>query len=114
MSSAKNIYSQHHFMFPFRWDILNQGFGPEDIKENIAFDKRTDLIEGIPDDFGQWKRTKYTLEDAKGAILPEAYNEFTYFHEFVTRAIFDFDYPFKKNQAIVKYFEFQLDRKSVV
>jgi hypothetical protein len=110
MSNSKKIYSQHHFMFPFRWDILNQGFGPEDIKENIAFDKRTDLIDGIPDKFGQWKRTKYTLEDAKGAISPEAYNEFTYFHEFVTRAIFDFDYPFKKNQAIVKYFEFQLDK----
>lgn len=97
-------------MFPFRWDILPKGFLPEDIKENIAFDERTDLLNGIPDAFGNWKRWKYTLDSGNGTIDPTQYNEFIYFHEFVSKAIFDYDFPFKNNQAITKYYEYDLDK----
>lgn len=106
----RTIYSQHHFMFPFRWDILPDGFGLEAIKENIPFDERTDLINGIPDSFGNWKRWKYSLDNDKGMIDYTLYNEFIYFHEFVSKAIFDYDYPYKNNQYIVKYFEYDIDK----
>ncbi|MBL0083592.1 MAG: hypothetical protein IPP37_14735 [Saprospiraceae bacterium] len=38
-------YSKHHFMFPFRWDILPAKFSQNDIKENLSFDSRTNLRE---------------------------------------------------------------------
>jgi len=103
------IFSQHHFIFPFRWDVLNKGFKTGDIKENIPFDERTDLLGGIPDNFGNWSRKMFTLKDQQDKLNNQAYNEFTYFHEFATRALFDFEHPFRKNQSIIKYYEYKID-----
>lgn len=104
------VYSIHHFMFPFRWDILNKGFKITSIKENIPFDDRTNLQDELFDHLSNWKRKQYSLTNTDGTINHEAYNEFTYFHEFATKAIFDFDYPWKKNQQIVKYYEYEIDK----
>jgi hypothetical protein len=82
------IYSQHNFMFPFRWDRLPKGFRLIDIKENEPLDERTDL-EAIPDTFGNWKRIQFSLKNDLGEIVAESYSEFSYFHEFVNKALFD-------------------------
>jgi len=107
---SPTIYSQHHFMFPFRWDILPKGFEPEEVKENISFDKRTDLDKGIPDTFGNWERCKYKLTGENEFIDHEAYNEFTYFHKYVSKALFDFDHPLKTSLSVVKYFEYKINK----
>ncbi len=99
------IISHHHFMFPFRWDILSAGFEITQVKENESFDRRTDL-NNIEDNFGRWSRKKYQIADAAGTIDVQRYNEFTYFHEFTQKAVFDYDYPWKNDQQIVKYFEY--------
>ncbi|HQG37794.1 MAG TPA: hypothetical protein PLK15_01575 [Chitinophagales bacterium] len=104
------VYSQHHFMFPFRWDILPIGFGLDDIKENEPFDKRTKLS-SFEESFGNWKRKQYDIKNAVGEIDPNAYNTFTYFHEFAQKTIFDFEYPWKKNQDIIRYYEYTVDEK---
>lgn len=108
----EKVYSNHHFMFPFRWDILTSGFKISDIKENISFDDRTNL-DVIKDKFGKWNRKKFQLSNAINELDIAAYNEFNYFHEFVAKTVFDFDYPWKKNQQIIKYFEFEFDKKLI-
>lgn len=105
----EKVFSNHHFMFPFRWDILTSGFKISDIKENISFDDRTNL-DAIKDKFGNWSRKKFQLTSTVNELDTDAYNEFNYFHEFVAKTVFDFDYPWKKNQQIVKYFEYNLDK----
>ena len=108
--SERKVYSHHHFMFPFRWDVLPKGFNISDIKENISFDERTELKK-IPDKFSNWKRMPYSITESNHNIISENYNEFTYYHEFVQKAIFDYEYPWKKEQNIVKYFEYLIDKK---
>ncbi|MCZ2392506.1 MAG: CorA family divalent cation transporter [Chitinophagales bacterium] len=105
-------FSHHHFMFPFRWDILPAGFGISDIKENISFDKRTDL-ESIPNEFGKWKRKPFSFVDETGKFLHENYNEFTYYHEFVAKAIYDYPFAWKKNQEVQKYYEYEIAKDSI-
>jgi hypothetical protein len=40
----KTTYSYHHFLFPFRWDLLRKGFKKNDKKEEkYTFDERTEL-----------------------------------------------------------------------
>lgn len=104
----KKIYSHHHFMFPFRWDVLPVDFSISKIKENISFDERTDLNH-IPDKFDNWYRVKYRLCNTDNKLKYQNYNEFTYFHEFIQKAVFDYDYPWKKEQEIIKYYEYSLD-----
>ena len=103
------IYSLHTFMFPFRWDKLHKGFKISDIKENISFEHRTDLSK-IEDNFGEWQRKKFIFTEDGTKLLHENYNEFTYFHEFVQKAIYDYDYPWKKDQEIVKYYEYKIEK----
>lgn len=110
MNLNKTIYSHHHFMFPFRWDILPKGFKKADIKENEPFDDRTNLQDIIFNDFNNWQRKQFNLKNEDGTINPLNYSEFTYFHEFVAKAIFDYEYPWKKNQHIIKYFEYDIDK----
>ena len=109
MSTA---FSHHHFMFPFRWDILPAGFGRSDIKENISFDERTNL-QGVPDRFGSWKRKPFSFVDETGKFLHENYNEFTYYHEFVAKAIYDYPFAWKKNQEVQKYYEYDIGANSI-
>ena len=105
----KNIYSVHYFMFPFRWDMLRSGFSINHTKEDIPFDQRT-AIDEIQNEFGEWKRKRYSLSSITQKTDAIRYSEFQYFHEFVSKAIFDFDYSWKINQNIVKYFEYNIDK----
>lgn len=79
----ETIYSQHHFMFPFRWDILPKDFKISKIKEDESFDKRTDLTDSLFENIANWKHKSFELHDEMGDIDPIKYNEFTYFHDFV-------------------------------
>lgn len=107
--SEKKIYSHHHFMLPFRWDILPRGFKTNDIKENVPFDYRTNL-DFFDDEIGEWKRKKFTLKDSL-KINPSNYSEFVYFHQHVQKAIYDYDYPWKGNQELLKYYEYTIDKR---
>ncbi|MCO5232211.1 MAG: CorA family divalent cation transporter [Chitinophagales bacterium] len=110
MSTA---FSHHHFMFPFRWDILPANFREDDIKENISFDRRTNLeSESIPDEFGKWKRKQFAFRNEEGKFEHKYYNEFTYYHEYVSKAIYDFSYPWKHSQGVLKYFEYDIKENS--
>ncbi|MBL0286670.1 MAG: hypothetical protein IPQ19_04450 [Bacteroidetes bacterium] len=93
---SDTIYSQHHFMFPFRWDILPAKFKLQSIKENIAFDERTDLNDTLFNNLANWTHKSFELQNEFGDIDHIKYNEFTYFHDFVQKAVFDFEYPWKK------------------
>jgi hypothetical protein len=97
-------------MLPFRWDLLKKGFSINDTKETkYTFDERTQL-KNIADSFGNWKRINYKIKDENNRVIAENYNEFTYFHDFVSRSIYDFDYDWKDNDyAICKYYEYQLN-----
>lgn len=104
-------YSHHHFMFPFRWDSLPEGFQVTDIKENISFDQRTHLA-SMPNEMGKWRRKIFSFRDETDAFKPTNYNEFTYFHEFVSQAIYDFPYAWKRNQEVLKYYEYDIVENS--
>lgn len=106
-----NIYSHHHFMFPFRWDILPARFKETDIKEDISFDNRTDLA-SVPDLFGNWKRFSFSFRDETDTFKPKSFNEFTYFHEYVSKAIYDFPYPWKRGTGVMKYYEYEIKKNS--
>ncbi|MBK8849702.1 MAG: hypothetical protein IPN73_06020 [Saprospiraceae bacterium] len=108
-------YSKHHFMFPFRWDILPAKFSQNDIKENLSFDSRTNLRElpevlknNTNENFIIWERKKFEISN-ENEIIPLNYSEFTYFHEYAAKAIYDFDYPWKKGD-LIKYYEFYIDK----
>lgn len=107
--SEKTIYSHHHFMFPFRWDILPVGFTIYDVKENEPFDQRTDL-NFFNDEFGPWKRKPFTLSNNETGNDNSNYSEFVYYHQHVQKAIYDYQYPWKNNQILLKYFEYNIDK----
>lgn len=114
MTPPNYPYSHHHFLFPFRWDRLKTGFKLTDKKENFSFDDRTRLDGGLENLLGElWER-----KPLKGSLTADQYNHFTYFHEFVRKAIYDFDYPGKKNQdnqenPVMMYFEYNLTGKKL-
>lgn len=76
------LYSVHSFLFPFRWDFIAENIE----KEMIPFSLRTNL-----DDFNRifskcntLKRTPFKI----GMDRPN-YNEFSYFHDYALRALYD-------------------------
>lgn len=76
------IISLHTFMFPFRWDYI-----PSDkSKEDYSYSKRTRLS-----DFDNVFSSCKTLERRPFVIGNdnENYNEYTYFHEFARKALYD-------------------------
>ena len=103
------IISHHHFMFPFRWDILPIGFTIHDVKENEPFDQRTDLS-FFKDEFGPWERKPFILSDNVNGNNYSNYSEFVYYHQHVQKAIYDYQYPWKNNQILLKYFEYNIDK----
>ncbi len=102
MSMEKTTYSYHHFLFPFRWDLLRKGFKKSEKKEEkYSFDERTELqtAAGIIKLTPAWQQKKIS-----GIIHHEQYNELTYFHEFVRRAIYDFEKDY--SDPVMNYFEY--------
>lgn len=105
MAIAKSIntVSYHHFLFPFRWDILCNGFMQDDIKEiKYKFDDRTNLkkTDLFFNNTG-WTRTQ--IGKIKDVSL---YNELTYFHEFVRRVIYDFEKDYA--DPVTRYYKYDL------
>ena len=105
MKKGEVIYSRHHFMFPFRWDILKKGFNPlnERKEEKYSFEERTQLnkVPAFLVEESRWKREEFKIKETKD------YNELTYFHEFVRQTIYDFDEN-AAGETLMNYFEYQL------
>jgi len=78
---SKPLYSFHSFMFPFRWDYLSRNKKRED----IPYSERTELadFDRIFSGNGLLNRVPYRIDRNN-----EKYNEYTYFHSFVRRAMF--------------------------
>lgn len=74
--------SIHSFMFPFRWDYISKN----NPKEKISYSERTRLsdFDRVFSQCNTLKRTPYLIEDNH-----EKYNEYTYFHTFTRRALYD-------------------------
>ncbi|HLO54802.1 MAG TPA: hypothetical protein VK169_10960 [Saprospiraceae bacterium] len=75
-------YSLHTFMFPFRWDYVSS----DKPKENDSYSKRTKLS-----DFDRVFTTCETLKrnEFKIELDNENFNEYTYFHEYARKALYD-------------------------
>lgn len=77
-----DVYSLHTFMFPFRWDYIVSDTG----KENLSYSSRTHL-EDFDRVFSKCNTLKRKVFNTY--LDSENYNEYTYFHEFVRRALYD-------------------------
>ncbi len=111
MCESQDPFSVHHFLFPFRWDVLPNRFSETDVKENLDFDRRTcmetfnKMLCDEPDCL--WVHRQYRKEN-DGEFDTNSYNEFTYFHEFVRNAIYDYETTYSK--SIMRYYEFKVDK----
>lgn len=106
MTGSKNInaISYHHFLFPFRWDILCKKFKPSEIKETkYKFDDRTDLVKAS----SFFEHTPWSRQQVGKMKDVDLYNELTYFHEFVRRVIYDFEEDY--TESITRYYEYDLN-----
>ncbi len=95
--SKKYPYSVHSFMLPLRWDYLPSSYTLKTGKKAIPFDIRTDL--SIFNKFIQetpFKRKFYRIDGD-----PVNYNEFVYFHSFITVSLFDLQQPDEKEGSQV-------------
>jgi len=102
-ADATPVYSYHHFLFPFRWDILEKGLGPKEKKEEkYSFEDRTNL-EKATAIFGEGNWIRKSVNKIE---TPGLYNELIYYHEFVRRAIYDFEDDY--DSPIVRYFQYNL------
>lgn len=80
--SKTTLYSNHSFMFPFRWDYVNSHAD----KETVAFSARTKLV-----DFDKVFSTCNTLKRTPFVIGSDnsKFNEYTYFHDFARKVLYD-------------------------
>lgn len=101
--SEKKIYSTHHFMFPFRWDVLNNSS-----KESNKYDflKRTAITEVdlILKNEQKWKR--------KTTLSKEDFNHYTYFFKHIRNTIYDLEYHSEENTDVVRYYEYDLPKSN--
>jgi len=87
--------SYHRFMFPFRFDFVNEEFNDRhEFYKNIQFDERVNnklehLFELLNKNDWEYKPFKFD----KG----KKYNEFVYFHDFVKDTLFNLDEKPQKN-----------------
>ncbi len=115
MGNLNEPYSYHHFFFPFRWDVLKPGFKLTDRKESLPFDKRADLgkfHEHITS--SNWEHKQFSFKNQNGSFNHVAYNEFTYYHDFVRKVIYDYQLPYHSTtdyykQGELRYYEYHLE-----
>ncbi len=93
----EEMYSYHVFLFPFRWDLLNN---TKKFTEKI---KLTDFHQLLMES-GQWQNEPYNP-----AEKAEFYNEYVYFYDFVRDAIFETG---RSDKKILKHYEYRLPEKS--
>lgn len=97
MPEPEYPFSTHTFMCPLRWDYLPDGYLSVKGKQSIHFDTRTDLCKIVPLLKGTpWQRSFYRINKD-----PLQYNEFTYFHAYATRTLFDLQRPDEKDEWMV-------------
>lgn len=87
-----SYHSKHTFMFPFQWDYI------KDIKKKSNYNERTKLkdferlFESLDNGL---KKVKYKIDNDT-----EKYNEYTYFHSFVRKAMF-----YTEDKDFLRYYE---------
>lgn len=89
--STETLYSQHSFLFPFKWDYI------EDNKEykDLSFDERTNLghIEKLLLNT-HWQKSLFNKDESDEDEKDLAnYNEYTFFYEHIRKAIYSSDSP---------------------
>ena len=108
-------YSYHHFFFPFRWDVLPAGFRQTQRKEGLSFDERTRLgkfHEHITQE--HWQHKQFSFKNDDGSFNHIHYNEFTYYHDFVRKVVYDYRLPYHQSEedyhklGEVGYYEYRL------
>ncbi len=79
--SPTPLFSNHSFMFPFRWDYVSSKAD----KEIFAFSSRTNLadFDRVFTSCNTLKRTPFHIGKNNSK-----YNEYTYFHDFARKAIY--------------------------
>ncbi|SFV51985.1 FIG00935632: hypothetical protein [hydrothermal vent metagenome] len=95
----KELYSYHHFLFPFRFDKIVQPFEDRhDFYKDYTFDERVNL-EGLDKKLEKdgWEYQKFEVKNHLD------YNELVYFYDFVKDSLFNTQ-DFCKN-ATSYYFE---------
>ncbi len=110
-ATESQIYSHHHFLFPFRWDILPKGFKKIQKKEDIPFNTRTRLesflTHLIPDPQNPvWEKKPFKIEKAAD------YNEYVYFYSFARKSIYDSQDAINFGYETLGYFEYRLSGDS--
>lgn len=87
-----SYHSKHTFMFPFQWDYI------KDSKKMLSYNERTKLkdferlFESLDNGL---KKVKYEIGNDT-----EKYNEYTYFHSFVRKAMF-----YTEDKDFLRYYE---------
>ncbi len=91
------MISTHTFMFPFRWDYIAENKE----KEDISYSLRTRLsdFDRIFSGCKTLKRTRYVIGENYAK-----YNEYTYFHTFVRKALF-YSGEYDVDKHTVLYYE---------
>lgn len=74
--STETLYSQHSFLFPFKWDILKG----KKFKE-LNYHERTDIVELS-------KIINHDIWEAKNFDIKKNYNEFEYFYPHIRDALY--------------------------
>lgn len=110
---SDNIYSLHHFFFPFKWDVLPDKFKKTAKKEDFPFDNRTSLdkFEGHLVKDSKWARSFFKID------ANEDYNEFTYFYSFVRKTLYDVieynDGIRKSKHEVLRYYEYKINQGQI-
>ena len=104
------MYSFHYFLFPFRFDYLeNEVNDRHDFYKEKAFDER--VFKKLPILFeklknSEWEYLPFEIKEA------EFYNEFVYFHDFVKDSLFNLNESFDKNSTSY-FFRKKLNRLKI-
>ena len=92
--STETLYSQHSFLFPFKWDIGN--------KTN-TYDKRTNLNDLFNElkEKGNWDYYRF---EPDGIETAQNYNEYEYFYSYVRNSLYNYDDKVS-NETVSIYYE---------
>ena len=105
----KEIYSYHSFMFPFRFDFLENGMKDKtefEIYKEEPIEKRVD-VKKLFDKLqkSHWMYKKFTIDISENYNF---YNEFVYFYDYVRSAIYNLKKEFDDSE-ISYFFEIETE-----